>query len=137
MDKISVETVCSSYDRTKVLDVDSLINRNTDENKVVFNIDKLINVREDKKKRVLEHHKRLFKICLKRINVYNDKYKTDMVYEIPNTIHTCPEYEPDNCMAYIEDKLRELHMDTYVVTPLTIFVSWVNIEKNRDEDNSI
>ena len=47
-------------------------------------------------------------------------------------IYLYPEYYPHNCLQYIEKKLRKLYIDTLIITKNHIFISWLNVDRNKD-----
>ena len=81
-----------------------------------------------------QSYKKIYNICLNKIDTANSMRKTDIIFEIPRLIFRCPEYDPFECLNYLEKKLRNLDMDTLRMSGLFIFISWQNIKKNRKRE---
>ena len=97
---------------------------------VEFNVESLINVRKEKKRMTHNKYKKITDVCLNKIKNANKINQTDIIFNVPLTVFGCNEYNTWNCLDYMEYKLRKLHMDTYVMSETTIFISWLNIENN-------
>jgi len=140
MEKININNLFSSKENvsngtnnsSKPLDIYSLFHR--DVNKIYnFSVEKLINVRENREKEVLKEYRKKYKHCLDRIEEINNLDKYDTVYTIPMVIYDCTDYKPEDCIKYIEKKLKKYYIDTLVLSHKSIFISWNNIKKNRDK----
>jgi len=118
----------------KPLDINSLFHPEEQrfDSKVNFSIEKLINVREEKKNKIRKKYKKIFTLCLNKITVVNNLNKTDIIYDIPDAIFRCPDYNQLDCMDFLQSRLRRLYMDTLTLSNRSIFISWLNIEDNRN-----
>lgn len=152
MDKISINNLFSSNNDFQPLDVHNLYNaneykskinnnvNNIDNNsnknkkKVNFNIDRLIQLREDRKKKILVHYEKIFNTCLNKIDTANNFNKTEIIYEIPEAIYGHSDYNMGDCIAYVNEKLEELNLDTLIFGQ-TIYVSWLNLAENIKKNN--
>ena len=138
MDRININNlfVSSNIDK-KPLDVYSLYNPkdNKIKNNIKFNVDKLLNVQDEQKKKVRDSYKKIYNICLNKIDTANSMRKTDIIFEIPRSIFRIPDYDPFKCVDYIENKLRDMDIDTLRVSNFFIFISWLNIKDNRKKEN--
>jgi cytidylate kinase len=128
LDRINIDNLFCKTDN-KPLDVYSLYNveENRVKNKIKFSIDKLINAKEEKKKKLYQQYKKIYNICLNKIDLANSVGKTEMIYDVPIYIHKCDNYTPAECLEYIEDKLKELNIDTLVLSHSALFICWINI----------
>jgi hypothetical protein len=146
MDNINISNLFpASYNKNTTnepLNVRSLYNFNNkcslklneDTRKPVnFSIDSLINVRKEKQKKIHDKYKRITDTCLNNIKSANKIYQTDIIFNVPLTVLGCNEYDSLECLDYIEYKLRKLHMDTYIISKTTIFISWLHIEDNMNK----
>lgn len=140
MDNISVNSIFSVNDSGKALDVHSLYNRGKStgvtskrSSKPVFSVDALIADREDREKKVVEEYKGVFHKCLKKIKLANKMNKSDIIFEVPQTIFMCPGYNYHVCINYINKRLHKLYMDTSILTDRTLFITWINIAKNKKQ----
>jgi hypothetical protein len=140
MDHINIGNLFSNGSRVDnyiPLDVNSLYNtqKNLEEQNLDFNINKLINVREERRQEVINKYRKVFRICLKKINEANRLNTTDMIFEIPQAIFGCSEYSQFECINYIEKKLRNLYLDTLPLSKKSLFISWKNIQSNINNSN--
>ena len=134
MNNININNLFSNIKNTKgdkdnPLDIYSLFNteETNEKNKVDFSIEKLKNVRKDKEKKILDNYKKIFHICLDKINDANKMNQSDIIFNVPVAIFRLPDYNSIECLQYIEKKLRELKIDTLIISNKSIFISWANI----------
>ena len=73
-------------------------------------------------------------MCLNKIDLANSIHKIDIIYEIPASVYRCVEYESVECLAYLEERLRKLYMDTLILSGTSIFISWSNVEGNKNSE---
>ena len=139
MENISVKTLCPDAHiedkHNKIFGVDNMIMR-TDKQEKQFNVGKLIKARKQKRKKLLENYIKLYNNCLTNIEKVNDVNKTDLYFNVPNKIVDCPEYNSNDCIEYIENKLREQFIDTIKINDNTIFVSWLYLELNMEQNKN-
>lgn len=137
MDRINIDNLFSNNsDNKRPLDVYSIYqNEDKNKNKIKFNIDKLINAKEEKKKKVFIQYNKIYNMCLNKIDTANRINKTDIIYDVPLFIYRCEEYNVLDCLKYLQDKLRDIYIDTLIILPSSIFISWANIDVNRKNNN--
>jgi len=137
MDKLNIENLfnCKTarYDKSNTIDIISIAGKHSNER---FNIKQLIDSRENKRKEVLKNYKKMYNICLKKIDVANKLNKTDLLYTVEEFIPNCPEYNTLDCIKFIQNKLNNFHMDTYEINNKTIFITWYYIELNKYNSNN-
>lgn len=127
MDKLNIENLFNCKTGTnQVLDVKSLIN--THDNS--FDIKKLIDTREQRRKKLIDSYIRAYVQCINKVTIANSLGKTDLLYSVASYIKDVPSYRPEDCLKYIEQRIKSLYMDTYIVNRTTIFITWVYIEAN-------
>ena len=135
MDKITINNLFPSASTTdnKPLDVYSLYNpeANKIKNNINFSVDKLIQVREDRRIKTVEQYKKIFNLCLAKIDSTNKMGLYELVYEIPLAVYRYPDYNPVECIEYLNNKLKILYMDTKILSISEILISWTNIQENR------
>jgi hypothetical protein len=127
----------------KPLDVNSLCIQNNNENnennnKTEFSIDNLLSHKEERKRKVKDKYRYIYNVVLKKIkNVNKINDTTDIIYDVPEIIFGIKDYRSDDCIEYIQTKLRNLYyMDTLKLSNKSIFISWKNIEDNRKITNT-
>ena len=125
-------------DRNQPLNIFSLYHPKENKKKMEekFDIDELLNFKEEKKKKAMEQYKKYFNMCLKKIKMVNKMNKTDILYEIPLKIFREPNYDSIECLTYIDNEIQKLYMDTLIVSNNSIFITWINIKKNREAAKS-
>lgn len=138
MDRININNIfhCKATEHDKPLDVYSLYH--PEENKINnqdINIEVLIKQQKERKTKIVEKYQKLFEVCLKKIHQENKKNKTDYIFNIPTIIFRCIDYEPEDCLEFIENKLRNNYFDTLILNKTCIFISWIKIEENRNKRN--
>lgn len=132
MDRISINNLFPTND-FQPLDVNNLYNTqgNKAKNKLNFNIDRLIKLREERKQKIFIQYDKIFNMCLNRITLANNLNKTEIVYEVPEAIYGHFDYNIHDCIQYLENKLKDMDLDTLILNNRTIYVSWLNLEENR------
>lgn len=98
---------------------------------VKFNVQQLIDVQTERENKKIDAYKRIFQKCLNKIEELHKRRITEFTYSVPLRIVGCPEYSTEECLEKIEDSLRELFMDTLIISRNTIFVTWYNIQENK------
>lgn len=137
MDRININNLFSSSTiNNKPLDVHSLYNpkENKIKNNIKFNVDRLVNVRDEQERRIYDGYKKIYNMCLNKIDTANSMRKTEIIYEIPRSVFRCPDYSPWECKDYLQKKLRKLDMDTLMMSDHFMFISWLNIKENRKKE---
>lgn len=133
MDRISINNLFPSTNDFQPLDVNNLYNtqENKIKSKINFNVDRLIKLREERKKKILIQYEKVFNICLNKINLANNLNKTEVTYDIPEAIYGHTDYNIIDCIAYVNNKLENMNLDTLILNGNTIYISWLNLEENR------
>lgn len=144
MDKISISNLFPTSSDFRPLDVYSLYNTKEQriQNQLNFNIDRLVKLREEKKNKIFIQYDKIFNMCLKKINRANDLYKTEVIFDIPEGIYGQNDYNPLQCIEYINKKLHDMCLDTLILNK-SIYISWLNLgenlkkdkEKDKEDDN--
>jgi hypothetical protein len=136
MDKLSVQTIVQ--DNIKVcegkggLNVYSLANLKKSYDDVhSYNAETLIKIQHDKREKKLDTFIKYYSRCFETIKILNNKNMTDMIFDVPDKVPECPDYNPIDCMDFIESKLKEKYMDIYRINYKTIFITWKYIEFNQ------
>lgn len=126
----NVETVNNS---SGVIDIKSLatIQKSYDDI-YLFNPDSLIKSRIIKREKLLSAYARCYKNCLERIKMYESMNKVDIFFDVPLQVPECPAYNPLDCIEYIRGKLKSVYIDSYMVSPKRIFITWKYIEINKE-----
>lgn len=132
MDKISISNLFPSTYDFQPLDVDNLYNTQDQKtkNKINFNIDRLVKLREERKSKILIQYEKVFNICLNKINLANNLNKTEIVYDVPEAIYGHFDYNINDCVEYIDNKLKNMDFDTLQLNK-SIYISWLNLGDNR------
>ena len=136
MDKISISNLFPTSKDNKPLDVYSLYNTRDQKtkHKINLNIDRLINLREERRKKIFDHYEKIFNMCVNKINLANDLKKIQVVYDVPDGVFGTTEYNMYDCLEYIQQKLKEKHIDSFIISNKSIYISWENLEQNIKND---
>ncbi|AYV75790.1 MAG: hypothetical protein Terrestrivirus3_59 [Terrestrivirus sp.] len=127
MEKLNIQNLFNCQTgNNRTLDVKSIIDKTDDS----FDIKKLVESREQRRKKLVDIYRRTYVNCIKKIDVANSINKTDLLYTIAPLIADLPDYDPRECLKYIDDQLKGLYFDTYIVNATTIFITWLYIEVN-------
>ena len=140
MSKVSIDLLFPSNSGKRKygnIDIETLfpINNNNARFKVnmpVFDPDKLTEERENRKNELKQIYRNMLSLCLKKITNVNKMDCTDMVYEVPTKVFLYPKYNSLECLQYIEKKLRKSYLDTLIISDKSIFVSWLNVSRNKE-----
>ena len=140
MDKLNINTLFSPNEVIKKKKVNSPISiktmfgsKNTSKNKNKFTVDQLIKTQNDRKKEIKKTYFNVYNICLNKIIEANKLYKSDIFFEVPNTLYGNKIYNKDECLTYIVRKLRNNFMDVLKISDNLIFITWVNVKQNKNE----
>jgi len=131
MDQISIGNLFPSSSDFKPLDVYSLYNTKEQriQNQLNFNIERLVQLREEKKNKIFIQYDKIFNACLNKINRANNLHKTEVLFDIPEGIYGHSDYNPLQCLEYIEKKLKDMCLDTLILKK-SIYISWLNLSDN-------
>jgi hypothetical protein len=134
MDKICINNLFKGAD-FKPLDVHTLydIKGNKDKEKFNLNIDRLIHLRDERENRVMVQYEKVYNTCLSKITTANELNKTSVVFNVPETVYGYFNYSPSECIKHINAELAKEKFDTLVVNDTTIYISWLNLGKNREK----
>lgn len=120
----------------KKFNVETLFSGTADDPNVVIDMSHQILI-ERRKKRAEDLQKQYmmcYKHCWDKIDASDKDGLTETIFEIPSNLPHYPEYSPTDCINMIQTKLRkEEFMDTIILNnDQSIFINWMNIEKNRE-----
>lgn len=139
MERININNLFPSNrpheDKFGSLDINTLFNFNKNKNRDISldnTVDQLIEYKKEQKRKAVVEYKKILNTCLFNIKKANKLDKTDIIFKIPLFIIGVKKYDPDECLKYIETKLREMYMDTLILNINSIFISWYNIENNKN-----
>lgn len=111
--KLSTKSICLTNEQIK----DNL------------NIENMIAIRKERRKKVKRQYKTIYKICKEKIWSANLIGHDFIIYEVPTVIYGLNDYEPTDCVTYINKHIKDdFNMATKILSPTKIFISWVDIE---------
>ena len=140
MDKININNLFpGSSDNYSPLDVESLFNLNEQKNKkkMNFNVERLIKLREERKNKVLSKYEKVFGLCLNKITLANNMNKLEVVYDLPDFMYGSFEYNVFDCLIYIDEKLKNMNLDTLIINENTLYISWADLGKEKIKNTNI
>lgn len=132
MHNISINNLFGETENNKQLNVYSLCNTKMDKDKekINLNIDRLIHLRNERKNKVLVHYEKAYESCVRKITEANEINKTDLIHTVLDISSLYPDFSLINCVEHIKNKLDELKLDVVILTHNTIYISWLNLDKN-------
>lgn len=134
MNKINIDLLVPDYsiDKDNLLDVESMAEVDYQGKP---SVNKIIQSREIDKKKLKNCYKNILKSCFKEINEANSLKRTDIIYKIPHISLNNINYRTEECLTYIEKKLRSLNFDTLRIKNNSLFITWFDIEKLKNKGN--
>jgi hypothetical protein len=112
------------------IDINTLFGK-TDETDISFNVDKLIERIKKRRETKLNCYMKMLKYCHTRIIDADNFQETDIIFTTIDVMPNCKEFIPRECIEYISDKLRNEHFDTLIISDTSLFITWNNIELNK------
>ena len=97
-----------------------------------LNIDRLINLRDERENKVLVEYDKLYNSCLMKITNANELNKTSVVFNVPESVIGYFNYSAKSCIDFINKKLENEKFDTLVLSNNSLYISWLNLGKNRE-----
>jgi len=89
-----------------------------------FIVNKIKYVQKYENDLVLEVYEEKFKECLLKINDGIDINLTDIFFTVSKGHFGCKKYDSQECLKYIEEKLRKKKFETLITSKTEIFISW-------------
>ncbi len=146
MDKINIDVLFPSDYKSKnhgIIDVYSLIQKDKQEEHMSNYVTDMIKQKNDKRLKLIDVYNKIFKSCIDKISDANKHNCLDIIYKVPISIFDCFEYNPKNCIQFLEPKLRQLYFDTCSFYNMAnnniineIFITWKYLELNMARDKS-
>jgi hypothetical protein len=135
MENISIESLCPNgkkpmNNKCEIFCVSNFVNIDNEEKP--FDAEKLIRVRKNKRKKLLDNYVKIYNKCLENIETVNSLSETHLYFEVPSELIECYGYNSNDCVEYIENKLRNQYIDTLKISKSTLYVSWLYIELNKE-----
>ena len=135
LEKLNIQNLFTIGEDTKPyidgkLDINTLFCDNMKNNKdYKFNSSVLLNGVKKRRQKMKEYCSETFKTCCDTIVSANNSGLTDIIYEIPETVPDCLDYKPNECLNFIEQKLKEQKIGTLTLSKTKIFITWNNLEE--------
>lgn len=122
----------------KTIDISTLFHpvAHKDKGYVDFNVDHLLQEQQERKEKIKNEYKRIFNLCLKKIKLANKLDQKDILFDVPESVFMHTKYDPLECLLFIQERLRKLFLDTFIISINQIFISWNNVESNKKEKDS-
>jgi hypothetical protein len=138
-EKLSIDSLVSgnsSGSSSKGLCIENLsVNAlNKAEPKISFTSNILVDRIKQRRKEKNNCYKQMLKYCYDRINEADKDQCTDLFFTVVDDVPECKEYVPKECINYISNILRDDDFDTVIISNTTIFITWINIEKNKNKE---
>ena len=121
--KLNVDTISINYPLIEIND--SMPHVKIDHNEII----KKINM---KRKNKLYHYLLIFNKCCRKINEASDKDLYDIVFSVPYFVSQCPLYCVQECVDFVNQRLKKELFDTYVLNDTSLFITWRFIELKKE-----
>ena len=134
MDKININNLFPNQNNDfKPLDVYSLYGSKDAKltNQVTFSIDNLLNKNKLKRLKVYKEYHKIYRMCLTKVSIAINMDLLNICYQIPENAIGYNNYDKNDCLNYLQEKLKLMYMDTFVISDNTLFVSWEHVEDNK------
>lgn len=90
-----------------------------------FNLDDLKKVNKDKKKYRQSNYNKILQLFYNKIKIVNETGNTECYYLIPNLIGKNTISDMDDCLKYLEKKLKKHDFEEIkIYKPNMIYVKW-------------
>ena len=91
----------------------------------MISIEKLKKDAEEKKKYKKKCFKKIFEMCLSKIEIVAKTNTTNTWYEIPIFIFGFPSYNIEEASEYVTKKLEKNGFKVFFLKPNIIFINWL------------
>lgn len=141
MNSLNIESLFPSDDTDErlptkgKLDIDSLFADTIthDDPSKIFDSSSLFKNIYSRRAKQKMHCIKMYANCTDRIKSADALGIKDIIYVLPDVIPECPHFSHKECLLYIQTNLRQEYLDTLILNDRRIFISWKNIEKNKEE----
>ena len=137
--KLNIENLfCANKNKVKPktngkLDIHTLFKLPDTEKDFEFNSDCLLDGIKKKKEKLNNTYFNIYKICCNTIISANNSETTDIEFKVPYYVPECIDYDTLGCLCYIQDKLQEQEISTYLISRTKMFITWNNLEEKLKE----
>jgi hypothetical protein len=130
--KLNVENLFSSKRGKKLqskgkLDIKTLFRKQKNEDQSFDSSILLENITK-RKKRLDEKYIEIFRLCRDKIIAANSAGITDILYEVPEFVPECQNYNSFESMNLIIEKLNDQQLSCMIINNRMIFISWHDLE---------
>jgi hypothetical protein len=101
----------------------------------VFDSEVLLNGVKKKKAKITQTYNDIYKGCCKIIVNACDAGISDIVYEVPEYVLNCLDYDSKECLKFIKQKLLEQNISGLIISSKKIFITWFNLESKLSKQN--
>lgn len=121
------------------LDINTLFIKKNSVTEFSFDSDILLKGVRKRKLKVTETHANIYKGCCEIVTTASGTGATDIIYEVPDHVIECTDYDPYECLKFIKEKLMEQNISTHILTRKKIFITWHDLEEkiNQKEEEII
>lgn len=114
--------------------VNSLFKKIPEQNNVNnFDSKVLLKTLKQRRKKLLFTYMNMYNLCCVKIKEANTYAITDIIFEVNNINHECVGYSPLQCLLFIKKKLDEQLIETHIMNPTHIFITWYNLESKIEK----
>lgn len=128
MDKINIANIygCNKFGASGHIDLNLITDK---QQKSIFDVKEILKEKEQNRGKIIKNYNELYKACLRKMDITNKVLKkTDMIFSLKDYKTNTVDFNPEECINYIDNKLEDLKVDTYRIDSNTLFISWFYLE---------
>ena len=91
---------------------------------VKLSVNELIREQEIKKKKIKKEYRKIYRLSMSKIKLANKMKQNYVMYEVPESVYRCPDYNSLECLIYVQKKLRKLKFSTEIMSDNTLYIDW-------------
>jgi hypothetical protein len=140
-EKLNIENLFSSdgirpHTNGKI-DIETLFKKNNTNEDFDFDPHMLLSTIKKKRKKMKECYDEIFKSCCDTILSADKSGITDIIYEVPHYVPECSNYNTDDCIKILKNKLNEQKLSCLKLNKTKIFITWSNLEEKLSSNENI
>lgn len=130
LDSINLKTLFPSLQIAKSKDIDVKILKQS-HSKQYIDVTRLIETQMQNAIKLKKIYKNFLSTCCEKITAANINKHYSIIYDIPENVSYNRNYNSNDCVEYIKEKLTQINMEILILSPTSLFILWENIGKNK------